>query len=275
MASPSPNTALVAAPHVAGLWRHPVKGFTPEPLEAVPLKAGGWFPGDRMWAVENGPTGYDPEAPEHLPKTRFTVLMRQAAVARVRTRWDEATHTMAVSAADEPGFTIRMDDAADRARFADWLAVRLGDEAKGPLKLIDAGPRHRFMDSMRGKVSVLNLASVRDLEQMLGRPVDPLRFRANIWIEGWAPWVENEWGGGAEGGVAFTIGPKNGDAVTLRGDKPITRCAATEVDPVTGERDLPVVKALFDLYGHVLTGLYCSIETGGRISRGDLITSGA
>lgn len=275
MASPPLNTA-----RVAGLYRHPVKGFTPEPLETVVLEAGGWFPGDRMWAMENGPTGYDPEAPEHLPKTRFTVLMRQAEVAKVRTRWDEATNRLSVSAEDDPGFDVRMDDAADRARFADWLAVRLGDEAPnrsggGPLKLIDAGPRHRFMDSTRGKVSVLNLASVRDLEQRLGRSVDPLRFRANLWVEGWAPWVENQWGGGADGGVILTLGPKLGGDVTLRGDKPITRCAATEVDPATGERDLPVVKSLFDLYGHVLTGLYCSIEAGGRISRGDLITSDA
>ena len=259
-----------APARIVGLYRHPVKGFTPEPLDSVELVAGGWFPGDRMWAVENGPTGYDPEAPEHLPKTRFTVLMRQAQVAKVRTRWDEATNRLSVSAEDDPGFDVRMDDAADRARFTDWLALRLGDEAKGPLKLIDAGPRHRFMDSMRGRVSVLNLASVRDLEQRLGRPVDPLRFRANLWVEGWAPWVENQWGGGSDGGAVLTVGD-----VTLRGDKPITRCAATEVDPATGERDLPVVKSLFDLYGHVLTGLYCSIETGGRISRGDLITSGA
>ncbi len=275
MASSPLNTARVAA-----LYRQPVKGFTPEPLETVVLEAGGWFPGDRMWAMENGPTGYDPEAPEHLPKTRFTVLMRQAEVAKVRTRWDETTNVLSVSAEDDPGFDVRMYDAADRARFADWLAVRLGEEAPnrsggGALKLIDAGPRHRFMDSMRGKVSVLNLASVRDLEQRLGRPVDPLRFRANVWVEGWAPWVENEWGGGADGGVILTLGPKLGGDVILRGDKPITRCAATEVDPATGERDLPVVKSLFDLYGHVLTGLYCSIETGGRISRGDLITSDA
>lgn len=262
-----------SAARIAALYRHPVKGFTPEPLEAVVLEAGGWFPGDRMWAMENGPTGFDPEAPEHLPKTRFTVLMRQAEVAKVHTRWEETANTLSVSAEDDPGFTVRMDDAADRARFADWLAVRLGDEAKGPLKLIDSGPRHRFMDSMRGKVSVLNLASVRDLEEKLGRPVDPLRFRANVWVEGWAPWVENAMGrdpggGGTDDGAALTIGD-----VTLRGDKPITRCAATEVDPATGERDLPVVKSLFDLYGHVLTGLYCSIETGGRISRGDLITT--
>ncbi|MFY8164145.1 MAG: MOSC N-terminal beta barrel domain-containing protein, partial [Brevundimonas sp.] len=75
-----------AAGVVRALWRHPVKGFTPEPLESVDLPTGGWFPGDRMFAVEDGPSGFDRAAPEHLPKQRFTVLMRTAEVAGVQTR---------------------------------------------------------------------------------------------------------------------------------------------------------------------------------------------
>ncbi len=102
--------------------------------------------------------------------------------------------------------------------------------------------------------------------------MDPLRFRANVWVEGWAPWVENGWGRPdvETVGPLLTLG-----TVTLRGDKPIVRCAATEVDPATGERDMAVVKSLHDLYGHVLTGLYCSIETGGRIAVGDPVISPA
>ena len=123
------------------------------------------------------------------------------------------------------------------------------------------------MDSPRGRVSVLNLASVRDLEARMGRAVDPRRFRANILVEGWAPWIENAMGAKEGIGEPITIGD-----VTLRGDKPITRCAATHVDPDTGLRDLDVVGALFEQYGHVLCGLYCSIEASGRIALGDPVT---
>ncbi|MBJ7484555.1 MOSC domain-containing protein [Brevundimonas sp.] len=256
---------------IAALYRHPVKGFTPEALEAAVLEADGWFPGDRMWAVENGVSGFDPADPAHLPKQKFTVLMRQAILARVKTRWVETANVLHTEI-DGETLGVRMDEPGDRAVFCDRLAAFLGEEARGPLRLIDAGPRHRFMDSMRGRVSVLNLASVRDLAERLGRPVDPLRFRANVWVEGWEPWVENGWGRPD----AETAGPvlRLGD-VTLRGDKPIVRCAATEVDPATGVRDMAVVKSLHDLYGHVLTGLYCSIETGGRIAVGDPVISPA
>ncbi len=243
---------------VAALYRHPVKGFTPEPLTEAVLSTGGWFPGDRMWAVENGPSGYDLSAPEQIPKQKFTVLMRQAILARVRTRWDEATNIL-IAEIDGDQLSVRLDDPDDRAAFEARLAAFLGEEARGPLKLIDAGPDHRFMDSSKGRVSILNLNSVRDLEKRWGQTLDPLRFRANIQVEGWEPWVENGWAG-----EVLTIGE-----TILRGAKPIVRCAATEVDPQTGERDLAVVRALFDTYGHMLCGLYVSIEEGGRIALGD------
>lgn len=243
---------------VAALYRHPVKGFTPEPLTEAVLPTGGWFPGDRMWAVENGPSGYDPSAPEQIPKQRFTVLMRQAILARVRTRWNDATNVLTADIDDER-LSVRLDDPDDRAAFEARLADFLGEEAQGPLRLIAAGPDHRFMDSSRGRVSILNLNSVRDLERRWGQTLDPLRFRANVWVEGWAPWVENDWAG-----EVLRIGE-----TVLRGAKPIVRCAATEVDPETGERDLAVVRALFETYGHMLCGLYVSIEEGGRIALGD------
>ena len=49
--------------HIAALYRHPVKGFTPERLSHAELTAGGPFPCDRLYAVENGPSGFDPAAP--------------------------------------------------------------------------------------------------------------------------------------------------------------------------------------------------------------------
>ncbi len=244
---------------VAALWRHPVKGFTPEPLTEARLAAGDWFPGDRMYAVEDGPTGFDPAEPTHLSKTRFTVLMRDPALARARTRWDEETDVMTVEADGRPDLAVRLSDPDERTRFDAWLTDFLGDTVDGPLRIIPAGDRHRFMDSRSGFASILNLASVRDLESRIGRPLDARRFRANVWVEGLAPWVENGWSGRD---IAV------GEAV-LKGVKPITRCAATHANPETGERDVDVCASLFEHYGHVLCGLYVSIEAGGRIAVGD------
>jgi len=51
--------------------------------------------------------------------------------------------------------------------------------------------------------------------------------------------------------------------------KPIVRCAATEVDPATAERDMEIPRALFDHYGHVLCGIYVKVTNAGRVAEGD------
>ena len=246
-------------PHIASLWRHPVKGFTPERLTTATLTAGGYFPCDRMYAVENGPSDFDPAAPAWVTKTQFTVLARIAEVARVRTAYDEATGVFRVSAAGHPDIAADLTDAAGRAAFEAWLTDFLGEEAAGALKVVQA-PGHRFMDHPLGHVSVINLASVRDLAEKIGRPVDPLRFRANVYVEGWPAWSELDY----EPGHALALGAAR---ATLF--KPIVRCVATHVDPATGERDMDVVKALFDHYGHLLCGVYVHVTEGGDVAEGD------
>lgn len=243
---------------VAALYRHPVKGFTPEPLDRASLTAGRAFPGDRLRAVEIGPSGFDPAAPGHISKMRFAVLARLPEIARVRTRWDVATDTLHVGAPGFSDLTVRLGDPGDERRLEVWLTGFLGDAATGPLRLLD-GNGHRFMDDPSGAVSVLNLASVRDLESRLGRPVDPLRFRANVWVEGWPAWVENDWSG-----RHMRLGTADLAVV-----KPIVRCAATHVDPATGTADIDVVSALHDLYGHRWCGLYLSVESDGALAVGD------
>lgn len=245
---------------VTALWRHPVKGFTPEPLTEAWLPTAGWFPGDRMFAVEDGPSGFDRASPEHLPKQKFTVLMRTAEVAGVRTRIDDAARVLNVSAAGYEPLAVRIDDPASREAFEHWLADVLADAVTGPLKLVSAeGLDHRFMDHPLGRLSILNLASVRDFEARVGRPIDPLRFRANVWVEGWPAWIEND-GAGRD----LILG-----GARLTGVKPIVRCAATHVDPETAERDFDLVPALFEQYGHRWCGLYATIAEGGPVRIGD------
>jgi uncharacterized protein YcbX len=59
------------AARIASLYRYPVKGLSPEPLARAALTPGDYFPGDRLFAVENGPSCFDPAAPAHQPKIKF------------------------------------------------------------------------------------------------------------------------------------------------------------------------------------------------------------
>ena len=247
---------------VAAMFRHPVKGFTPEPLTSARLEAGAPFPADRLFAVENGPSGFDPAAPAFVSKQKFAVLAAIPRVAKARTAYDDATGQLSAQADGQPDFAGDLNSTAGAEAFAAWLTALLGDDAKGPLKVVQA-PGHRFMDHPLGHVSIINLASVRDLEAKVGRPIDPLRFRGNIYVEGWAPWVENDWAG-RELMVGFA---------RAKVFKPIVRCAATHVDPQTAEPDMDLVKALFDNYGHMNCGIYVHITDGGAVTVGDVCTT--
>jgi len=245
---------------LAALRRHPVKGFTPEPMAEVVLAPDRGFPCDRLWAVENGPSGFDPTAPAFVPKQKFTVLASLPRVAAATTRYDEAQGLLHASAEGLAAFAGRLDDAAGREGFAAWLGELLGDEAKGPLKVVEAPGQHRFTDHPQGQVSLINLASVRELGARLGVELDPLRFRANLYVEGWPAWLENDWTGETLrlGGVAAQV------------FKPIVRCAATHVNPQTARSDLEITKALFDNYGHMHCGVYVRVTAAGRLAPGDI-----
>jgi len=250
--------------HVAAIYRHPVKGFTPEPLTHVDLAPGEGFPHDRVWAVENGPSGYDPDAPTFTPKQKFTVLAAIPKVAAARTRYDDATGVLSAEAPGAPAFAGRLDEGDAREAFAAWLTAFLDrDDIRGPLKVVDARGAFRFTDHPLGQVSVINMASVRDLSQKMGVELDPLRFRGNLYVEGWPAWAENEWSG-----RELMVGWAR--AMVF---KPIVRCAATEVDPTTAVRDLEVVKALFDNYGHMFCGIYIQMTSTGRVGLGDAVTA--
>jgi uncharacterized protein YcbX len=252
--------STVVSGTLAGLYRHPVKGFTPEPLTAVALGPGEGFPFDRVWAVENGPSGFDPEAPAFVPKQKFTVLASIPRVAAARTRYHEADGVFHADAEGLAPFAGRLDEPAGREAFAAWLGELLGEEARGPLRVLPAPATHRFTDHPQGQVSLINLASVRDLSRRMGVEVDPLRFRANLYVEGWPAWIENGWEGETLG-----LG-----GIAARMLKPVVRCAATHVNLQTAERDLEITKALFDNYGNLHCGIYLQVTTAGRVGLGDV-----
>ena len=250
--------------HIAAIYRHPVKGFTPEPLSHVDLAPGEGFPHDRIWAVENGPSGYDPDAPVFTPKQKFTVLAAIPKVAAARTRYDEATGVLSAEAPGAPGFAGRLADAGGREAFAAWLTAILDpDDIRGPLKVVDARGAFRFTDHPLGQVSVINMASVRDLSQKMGVELDPLRVRANLYVEGWPAWAENGWSG-----RRMMLGWAAAQVY-----KPIVRCAAPDVDPITAKRDVEITKVLFDSYGHMNCGIYVQVTSPGRLGLGDAVTA--
>ena len=243
---------------VHSLYRHPIKGFTPERLDSVTLVRDGYFPCDRIYGVEDGPSGFDPDHPVFISKQKFAVLAKMPKVACARTIYDEVSGQICVSAPGMTDLSAVLTDTAGREALAVWLTQFLGDDARGPLRVLPTPAKHRFTDSPDGFVSIVNLARVGDLERRLGAAIDPLRFRANLYVDGWPAWSEN-----AATGRVLSVG-----AARLQITGPIVRCSATHVDPATGLRDLDLVAGLFEVYGHRECGVYAKVIEGGALAQG-------
>jgi uncharacterized protein YcbX len=246
---------------VAALYRYPVKGLSAEPLAAVEVIPGGTFPMDRAFALENGPSGFDPAAPTWQPKLKYLCLMRNARLASLATRYDDASGRFTIASDGQTLVEERLTDDAGRQSIERFFQDFMGAEARGAIRLLQA-PGHSFSDVAKKVVSVINLESVAALEQATGYVIHPLRFRGNVYVEGLPAWSE-----AGLIGREIAIG-----AVRLRVVKSIQRCAATEVDPETAVRDIDVPDALYRLTGEDDCGIYAEVLSAGRIAAGDPFT---
>jgi uncharacterized protein YcbX len=247
------------------LYRYPVKGLSAEPVEHADVTVAHGFPVNRRWALALADTPFDPEAPKAQPKTRFLMLQRDESLATLDTRYDDASDTLVIRRNGEVLLEARLEEPAGRAAVEDFFHRFMGETRGGRPRLVSA-PGFQFTDisvvsetKMRA-VSLINLASVRALEET-SAPLHHLRFRANIYFEGAKPWEEFDWMD-----KRITIGSVTG-VVCMR----TTRCAATQVNPLTAERDRNPPKALQTAFGHGDLGVYAEIVGDGSVRLGDVI----
>lgn len=249
-------------PTVTALYRYPVKGFSPEPLQYAEIPAGGTVPFDRAFAVENGPSGFDPATPTYLRKTHFLMLMRDERIAELTTRFDDASGHFRVLRDGELQVEGSLLDDEGRARIEAWIADHFRSELRGTPRILSASG-HSFSDLDAKVLHLVNLESVRALGERLGREINPLRFRPNIVIEGAPAWSELDWQTGTDIRLP---------GMTLAMEARTTRCAATNVDPETGRRDLQIPKTLATQMGHSDFGVYLVAKTDGAICAGDTLS---
>jgi MOSC domain-containing protein len=240
------------------IYRYPIKGLSPERLTQTAVAAGQTLPADRLYAIENGPSGFDPAHPAYFPKARFLMLMRNERLARLRSRFDEKTHILVIEAEDREAARGNLREPDGRAAIERFFAAYCADELRGPPRIL-FGEGHSFSDVAQKVVSIINLASVAAVENAIGAPVDPLRFRGNLYVEGWPAWHEF-------GLIGHDVGV---GGARLKIVKRIKRCAATEVDPASGIRDLKIPQTLMQRFGHADCGVYAEVTAAGAIAAGD------
>jgi len=242
------------------IYRYPVKGLTPERMGAAELAVGRCIAWDRAFALAQGDCGFDEAAPAWRKKTEFLCLARNAEAAGLSARFDEASGVLMLGAPDGAVMSDDPFSVAGRGAMAAFIAAALPGAMRGVPRFVHV-PGHSFCDHDGQVISLIGLGSLAALSGAVGAEREALRFRANFYVEGIAPWAEFDWVGRM---IAI------GDA-RLAVVERIDRCAATCVNPVTLMRDANPVKELMDHFGHVECGVFATVVSPGVVKPGDAV----
>ena len=259
-------------PRVAALYRYPVKGFTPEECETLTVRDDGRIVGDRVLGIRFADTAAADDAWSR--KTEMVALTNTPGLARLNLRFEQETRRVRLSCAS----TVLVDAVLNqegRQRLATAVAAYVltlaenplaGHPERLPLRVIGDGLTPRYHDAEAGQVTLHGRGSLYALTVALANAeVSELRFRSNIALEGLDAWEEQSWVG-----RKVRIGTVEFDVV-----RPKVRCLATHANPTTGERDVPILTTLTQVFGQEKPTFAVAMvptHAGGHIHVGDHAT---
>ncbi|MFG2780097.1 MOSC domain-containing protein [Streptomyces prunicolor] len=241
-------------PRLETLHRYPVKGMPGQSLPRAQLTAGQGLPLDRVFALTEGVAPAEPNANGWISSEVLLRLRKHAQLALYEPKMEE--DALLLTAPDGGEVRIARDaDGPGEAdeRIREWFPPG----PFGPVRLVRPGAA--LWDWSDAALSVANLDTIEALTRAAGVPVDPIRFRANLYVSGLGAWRELDLPGRrvqlGEAELEFTF--------------PTERCRATTVRPGSGARDLNVPALLASRFGHLYCGVYARVVRGGRIQPGD------
>lgn len=239
---------------VAGIWRHPIKSHGREELLRVQLTEGRCLPFDRKWAVAHEAAKLE-DGQRWVPCTNFSRGSKAPKLMAISAAVDEGTNTVTLTHPAQPGITINPDLSADQRSFLDWVTPLSPENRAQPSKLVSVG--RGMTDTEFESVSLINLASHREVQKQLGKEISPLRWRGNFLLDGFEPWEERNWIG-----KRLRIGDAEFEV-----REHIKRCMATTASTRTGERDADTLGILNQNWGHQDCGVYAVVTKPGVVVR--------
>jgi uncharacterized protein len=246
---------------ITSIYRYPIKGLSAHPLPAASLTEGEAMAYDRAYAIENGKGRFDEANPKHLPKINFLMLMRDERLAKLDVRFDETSELLTICRDGKVVAKGDLGTMSGRAIIEQFFSAYMERELRGPPK-IKRATGHSFSDVSAKCLHIVNMATIKELERETGRTIDPRRFRPNLVVSGLPAWDEFNWVGQhiAVGNARLHVFSRT------------ERCAAINVDPTTGTRDIDLPALLSRHWGHTDFGVYARVVESGQVRNGDSVT---
>jgi uncharacterized protein YcbX len=245
-------------PHVAEIWRHPIKSCGREPVARTLLTEHRTIPWDRRWAIAHEMAEIDVSHPDWAPCNNFARVAKAPAMQAITAQSHLRNGTVTLSHPKYPDLTIDPDDPEDAMALIQWI-MPLSPGARALPAHVVRAPKRGMTDTDYPSISLINLASHAEVAEQIGRPISHLRWRANLVIGGLEPWAERDLIG-----KRVRVG-----LAELEIRENITRCLATAASTETGERDADTLGALQEGWGHKEFGVYAEVVKTGDLTQGD------
>jgi ferredoxin-NADP reductase/uncharacterized protein YcbX len=249
---------------LSNIYRYPLKGFEAQALDQVALEPHQGIAFDRGFAITNAQLSPTPDGGWTACQA-FVRLTKNVSLPLFKLAFDASNTSLILGHPDGESIEVALSSAESIARantvLQRWFpASPLASH--GTPQLLAARGDSGFWDHHDAAISIISAASVAQLGEAAGQPVDPARFRGNLLVANLPAWQELQWPG-----HRIQIG----DAV-LEVLRPIDRCNATSVHPTAGMVDMNMPALLARHTGHVFCGVYAKVITGGHIKAGDSVT---
>ena len=245
---------------VADIRRYPVKGLGGETLDSAELDRDGmaW---DRAIGLPNGRLPL--QVSGHWTSFEaFRSLKTDPGLgslsAHVEPTGAGKLDARAIVVVSPDGPVAAVPVAAGRLRLERDIASPASEGATSHAMFAADVP---LWDVKEANLSIINLATVRSIQAAMAVDLDPLRFRANVYLDGLEAWAELGWVG-----RRLRIGQAH---IEVFGST--ERCKATSLRPGDTQWDLNVPGALAAHFGHLHNGVYARVTKPGRINVGDTV----
>jgi uncharacterized protein YcbX len=240
---------------IKNIYRYPIKGLSAEALLDAYLQAGKSLKDDRRFAIALGSTNLDLGNGGWMAKNYFLMQAKNPKLTQLETKYDPGTQTLKIFRNGKIVSRGQLTTLIGRTTIENFLTAYMGDEARGTLKVFETQTGQMLSDQSSPLVSLINLASIRDISRITGMEINPIRFRGNINFECTDPWLENDL-------VGRTL--KVGTAM-LKVVAPVSRCVATHINPELSKSDVNILKALQCSFGHTNCGIFAEVTQTGTI----------
>ena len=234
------------------IWRYPIKSHGSENLETIDILNGKTLPLDRKWAVIHDQSEAD--GLTWVPCRNFSRVAKAPQLAAISANWI-SENKLELNHPSIGEICINPDHESEK--FINWVNPLMPENRAASKKLVRS-VQTGMTDTDFPSISIGNLASHREIEKRHGEELSLLRWRCNLWVDGFAPWDEYKWIG-----KSIKIGN-----VTFKVEEEIVRCLATTANPITGVRDVDTL-GLLESMGQDDFTVAATATSDGQIKCGD------